>query len=948
MEPERWQEIDKILEAALEQEEPGRSAFLEEACAGDESLRKEVESLLLAHNRAGDFMEEPPQSLIGSQLHSYKILSLLGAGGMGEVYRARDMKLEREVAIKVLPAEFTQDPERLARFQQEAKLLASLNHPNIAAIHGLEESDGIRFLVLELVEGKTLAERVAKRPLPVEEALEVCRQMAEGVEAAHEKGVIHRDLKPANVKVTPEGKVKILDFGLSKAFKGETPVTDISQSPTLIDEMTRAGVILGTAAYMSPEQARGKPVDKRADIFAFGCVLYELLTGKKAFEGETITETLGAIIHKEPDWEGLPSNSPSLVRFLLNRCLQKDVSRRLQHIDGARILIEEALTGETTASAMGLTAAPAPGWKRVMTVALVVVAVITTGISIWSLMKPASPLLTAGSIAEFSITLPLGTHLTNSNGRELAISADGRHTVYRSVNEGRAQLYLRSLDDQEAKAIPGTEGAGPSPSFSPDGESVAFTIGGKLKKVGVTGGAPVTIGDAQADRAGSWGSEDIIVFGSVAGPGGGLYRISASGGEPKPIMIPDPDKGLFVFVDPQILPGGEAVLYGENSNKSWVVSMETGERKMVLEGARSPRYASTGHLVYEMPGTGILMAVAFDLEKLEVTGDPVLVLEGVRRDTFLNATLDYQFSDHGTLIYVPEQTTTEHELVWVDRQGTESLITKERGNYSSPRISPDGKRVAVTLFGGNERSVWIYNLEGDSFRRLTFEGSHGGPTWSPDGRWIVYGSGNLGVLYKHLADGSGLPQKLTEEISRARITDSWSPDGRILSYSQRGSEGDDIWMLPMDGDGKPQFFTRGAFPKFSPDGQWVAYVRLERGQLQVYVSPYSEPGVQWLVSGQEGGAEPVWSPDGTELFYRSGDQMMVVSVQTDPTFNAARPRVLFEGSYLSTAISLGFQYYDISPDGQRFLMIKDAGAGHTQINVVLNWFEELKRLVPID
>jgi Tol biopolymer transport system component len=583
-----------------------------------------------------------------------------------------------------------------------------------------------------------------------------------------------------------------------------------------------------------------------------------------------------------------------------------------------------------------------------MTVALVVVAVIVTGISMWSLMKPASPLLTAGSIAELSITLPPGTTLTNASGRELAISADGRNIVYRAVNEGTTQLYLRSLDDQEAQAIPGTEGAWVSPFLSPDGESVAFSIGSKLKKVGVTGGAPATLCDVPADWGGSWGPEDIIVFGSAAGPSGGLYRISASGGEPKPLIIPDPDKEDFVFVDPQILPGGEEVLYSESSNKSWVVSVETGERKMVLEGARSPQYASTGHLVYETPGTGILMAVAFDLEKLEVTGDPVLVLAGVRRDTFLDATVDYQFSNSGTLIYIPDQ-TTELELVWVDRQGTESLITEERGNYATPRISPDGKRVALTLLGVEERSVWIYDLEGDSFRRLTFEGNNGGPTWSPDGRWIVYGSTREGrgrALYKHLADGSGSPQKLTEETLRSPMTASWSPDGRVLAYNQRGSGDLDIWMLPMDGDGKPQFFTRGAYPRFSPDGQWVAYIRTERGQMQVYVSPYSEPAVQWLVSGQDGGAEPVWSPDGTELFYRSGNKMMVVSVQTDPTFNAARPRVLFEGSYLSTTISIGLQYYDISPDGQRFLMVKDAGAGQTQINVVLNWFEELKRLVP--
>jgi serine/threonine-protein kinase len=708
---------------------------------------------------------------------------------------------------------------------------------------------------------------------------------------------------------------------------------------------------------MSPEQLRGQEVDTRSDIFSFGVVLYEMLAGVHPFKKGGQIETANAILSETPPPLSRSTNDISgLLQHTVKKMLAKEPDSRYQLTHEVRTdladsmdEIEEALSGGTTAGSIELTTAPAPGWKRVMTVALVVVAVMATGISIWSLMEQASPLLTAGSIAEFSITLPPGTPLTNTSSRELAISGDGRNIVYRAENEGTTQLYLRSLDDQEAKAILGTEGVWSSPFLSPDGKSVAFSVGGKLKKVGVTGGAPVTLWDAPADFGGSWGPEDTIVFGSAAGPNGDIYRISAFGGEPKPLIIPDPDKGDFVFLDPQILPGGEAVLYGESSNKSWVVSMETGERKMVLEGARTPRYASTGHLVYETPGTGILMAVPFDLEKLEVTGDPVLVLEGVRRDTFLDATLDYQFSDNGTLIYVPHQTTTEHELVWVDRQGAESLITEEKGNYATPRISPDGKRVAVTLLGEDERSVWIYDLEGDAFRRLTFEGNNGGPTWSPDGRWIVYGSTRESsgrALYKHLADGSGSPQKLTEETLRSPMADSWSPDGRVLSYNQRGSGGLDIWMLPMDGDGKPQFFTSGAYPKFSPDGQWVAYIRTERGQMQVYVSPYSEPGVQWLVSEQEGGAEPVWSPDGTELFYRSGDKMMVVSVQTEPTFNPGRPRLLFEGSYLSTSISLGLQYYDISPDGQRFLMIKEGEPGQTQINVVLNWFEELKRLVP--
>ena len=501
MKPERWRQIDQILKAPLDEEEDRRAAFLDQACGEDRALRQKVEALLAAHRRGEDFLEEPAlemaakgiakdqiEALVGKQLGSYKILSFIAAGGMGEVYRARDTQLERKVAIKVLPAEFTQDPERLARFQREAKLLASLNHPNIAAIHGLEESDGIRFLVLELVEGETLAERVAKDPLPVEEALEVCRQIAEGLEAAHEKGVVHRDLKPANVKMTPEGRVKILDFGLAKAFEGQTPVTDISQSPTLTENLTKSGVILGTAAYMSPEQARGKQVDRRADVWAFGAVLYELLTEKKAFEGETITETIAAVLKSEPDWDALPSTTPWRIQELLRRCLTKEQQDRLSGISNVRVEIKLALTPPSTVPPTGgsRTSQP-PLWRRTIpwSVALLM-GVMAISVTLWR-----SPQQVPARTTKFAITPSQTAPLAEVPENDLAISADGRRVVYRTTTEKGFQFNLHSLDDLSDRPIPGTEGSTRgSPFFSPDGESVGFFAGGKLKKVSLSGGSP--------------------------------------------------------------------------------------------------------------------------------------------------------------------------------------------------------------------------------------------------------------------------------------------------------------------------------------------------------------------------------------------------------------------------------------------------------------------------
>jgi len=889
--------------------------------------------------------------MIGKTLSHYKVIEKIGQGGMGEVYRAEDTNLSREVAIKVLPEQFTQDPQRLARFEREAKLLASLNHPNIAAVYSFEHSDEIHFLVLELVEGETLQERVAKGPVPVEEALEVCRQIAEGVEAAHEKGVIHRDLKPANVKVTPEGKVKILDFGLAKAFEAEPPVTDISQSPTLTEEMTRAGVILGTAAYMSPEQAKGEAVDKRADIFAFGCVLYELLTGKRTFGGKTVTDTLAKVLEGVPDWKAVSSDTPSKILDLLQRCLEKDSDERLPHIAEARIQLKKAL--KEPASPTDVASAVLPVQERWALEVALVLGAIVAGLAVWLLMQSSPP---EQRLNKFLITPSPTAPLQNSFWNELAISLEGTNIVYTAASQNQSQLYLRSLDDVVLTPISGTEGA-QHPFFSPNGQSLAFFAAGKLKKVPLTGGLALTLCDAFGNgTTGSWGSGDTIVFSAASETGDRLYRVSSAGGERESLATPNSDWDETGYYNPRILPGGEAILFDivrvpDNPLLIAVLSLETGEQKILLEGGRQPRYSPTGHLIYELAGTGNLMAVAFDLATLEITSDPVPVLQGVRQAT--PGYVDYVLSDEGTLVYVPGQVRVEHSLVWVDREGRETLVTKDKREYASSHISPDGTQAVFSIHqGGAPHSVWIYDFERDSFSRLTFEGSiAGAAVWSPDGRWIVYQSNPDGKrnIYRQLADRSGQPERLTTSET-IQMPVSWSPDGRVVAF--HGPEGGsfDVGILEIDGDNEPRYFldspANECCVRFSPDGKWLAYVSDELGRDQVYVRPYPEPDVKFLISGEEGGGEPVWSPDGSELFYRNGNTMMAVSVQTEPRFVADKPTALFEGSYRGlNSVPRGYQYYDISPDGQRFLMVK-LGEETSQIHVVVNWGEELERLVP--
>jgi serine/threonine-protein kinase len=886
----------------------------------------------------------------GTKLGTYEVVSAIGAGGMGEVYQAHDTKLGRDVAIKVLPEAFAHDPEKLSRFQREAKLLASLNHSNIATIHGLEDSNGTSYLVMELVAGENLAERVRRDgAVPVEEALAIAKQIAEALEAAHEKGIIHRDLKPANVKLTPEGKVKVLDFGLAKAFAGDTSTEDIGNSPTLSMAATMAGTILGTAAYMSPEQARGKAVDKRTDIWAFGCVLYELLTGRQAFLGESTTEILAAVLRGEPDWQALPASTPAKIRDLLRRCLQKEMSKRARDAGDARIEIEEALAApamvESTAAVKGIRALG----RRALILgfgALLLVAVIAS-LATWNL-KP-SPLQ---PVSRFTITLPPGQQLAGlEDGPAVALSPDGTHLAYVARQGSTQQLYLRAMDSLEAKPIPGTEGA-VDPFFSPDSQWAGFFAGGKLKKVSVSGGTALTLGDASGPRGASWGSQATITFAPTAVSV--LQQVPDAGGAPQPLTRLE--KTELSHRWPEFLPGGKAVLFAAGPNgvdfsiaQVAVQSVGTGERRNLVQGGTQPRYAPSGHLVYAQGGN--LMAVPFDPVRLTATGASVPVVEGVLQSQF-NGDVQYSISATGSLVYVSGGAqSAQSKLVWVNRNGAEQPLAATARAYSSPRLSPDGRQVAVGIVE-QETQVWLYDLSRETLTRLTFEGStNNNSVWTPDGKRIAFSSNKEGPsnVFWQLADGSGGRERLTPG-QYVHIPISWSPDGQLLAFIEANPTTQrDIWVLRM-GDRKAQPFLQTPFdesvPLFSPDGRWLAYISNESGRYEIYVQPYPGPGGKSQIS-TDGGTEPAWNPNGRELFYRSGDKMMAVDIATQPSFAAGKPRMLFEGQYVRTPATA--TNYDVSPDGQRFLMLKpsdQALAVPTQINVVLNWFEELKRRAP--
>ncbi|MGA2260704.1 MAG: protein kinase [Acidobacteriota bacterium] len=978
MQPERWERIEQLYHAALEREPREREAFLDEACAGDESLRSEVKSLLACRPEAQEFIEAPAldlaaraiaeqTDLTGQTVLHYRITAKLGAGGMGEVYRAEDTKLKRHVAIKVLPDIFSSDPERLARFEREAKLLASLNHPNIAAIYGLEEAGGKRFLVLELVEGETLAQRIAKGPLPVDEALEVCRQIAEGLEAAHEKGIIHRDLKPANVKVTPEGKVKVLDFGLARALHDQAATADLSHSPTITEAMTRPGVVLGTAAYMSPEQARGKPIDKRADIWAFGCVLYECLTGKRAFRGDDVTEVMAKILEAEPDWSLLPANTPSSIHALLRRCLRKDSKRRQQDILDARIEIEESAAKD----AVPIQASPAPRrfsllW-RAACAAVLLLAVILIGVALMRYLQPAtsSPVLRAVITVEPGHWLDgMRAELERPSRTAMAISGDGRFVVYSAIEENpgpqaKPQLYLRRMDQAEAKPITGTEG-GINPFLSPDNRWVGFWADGKLKKVPVEGGVPATLCDASMLYGANWGGDNSIVF--TDGWASGLSMVSADGGKPETLTRPDPKREERSHRLPSWLPNGKVVIFtimrhGSVSQPCLaLLRLDTREWHVLLQDAADARYVPTGHLVFLRQGT--LMAVRFDLAGLNVIGQPFPLVENVMQafSIFLeNNTGAGQFgiSDTGSLIYaaggiVPDP---NNSLVWVDQRGREQPVTLLQKPFFAPRLSPDGQRIAYGTYR-REYQVWVYDLIRGTNSRLTGEGWAIHPIWTPDGKRLLFSweKSLEANLFWQPYDGSSPMERLTTS-EYTHYPGSWSSDGKMVALVEehRDTGDDDIAVLEVR-SGRVTPFLNSQFnemdPEFSPDGRWIAYSSDESNRFEVYVRPFPGPGMKHPVSS-EGGVEPLWARNGKQLFYRWRNQVWVADVQTDGGFSTSKPRLLFEKP--------GYLYgdpirtYDLSFDGQRFLMVKLEQRKPTPVTemiLVQNWFEELKQKVP--
>ncbi len=873
---------------------------------------------------------------------------------MGEVYRAKDTKLGREVAIKLLLEEVSADPERLARFEREARVLASLNHNNIATLYGFESEGDAQFLVMEVVEGETLAERIKHGAIPVDQALPLFLQIAEGLEAAHEKGVIHRDLKPANIKASEEGAVKILDFGLAKAMTPEEPASDDpdrSQSPTLTLAATQRGEILGTAAYMSPEQATGKAVDARTDVWAFGVCLFETLVGRRAFEAEDAPNTLAAVLRDDVDWERLPKSTPPTLVRLLRRCLERDRRRRLQHIGDVRIEIEDAIASpedeETRNAVMAEKRSPVP-----LILAALAAGAVIAGFAVWTL-RPAPPPPERHVVRSVLSAAPSAPVRVLPHGRDLAVTPDGQVVVYQSGGS----LYVRRVDRLVGSELRGTEDA-TTPFLSPDGAWVGFESGGTLKKVSILGGPTVTLADIPRGilAGASWGADDSIILGSISE---GLYRVSGGGGEPELLVAPDPERGEIAYRFPDVLPGGEAVLFtvfkSASVEQTQIVahSLATGERKVLVSGGAGARYVPTGHLVYGL--NGALLAVAFDAQSLEVRGNPVPVLEGV--STKATPVMNFDVSQDGSLVYVTGGAGrgAQANLVWVGREGGEEVLSAPIRSYLYPRISPDGQRVAVSVPDEDgEEDVWIWDLGRETLDRFTrAPGRDLTAVWTPDSREVVFSSNHGGTfdLYRRAADGTGAVRPLTNSPD-SLFPSSISPDGKLLVYRVGAVSRLDLGVLSLEGEGAPQLLLATDINErsgeISPDGRFLAYQSDESGKDEIYVRPFPEVDGGRFPISVGGGSEPLWSPDGNEIFYRAGDRLMAAPVQTEPAFEAGKPLELFTGSY---AVGL-HRMYDIHPDGNRFLMIKpvettEEGPGN-QVVLVQNWFEELKRLVPND
>jgi eukaryotic-like serine/threonine-protein kinase len=868
--------------------------------------------------------------MIGTKLAHYEITSHLGSGGMGEVYQATDSKLGRSVAIKLLPEVFSHDSERIARFEREARALAALNHSNIAAIFGLEESGDRKFLVMELVDGETLADRIKRGPIPVDESLTIAKQICEALEAAHERGIIHRDLKPANVKITPDRKAKVLDFGLAKAFENEPASAALSNSPTLSMAATNAGMILGTAAYMSPEQAKGRQVDRRTDIFSFGALLYEMLTGCAAFEGEDVQDILGAVLKSEPDWSRLPA-VPSRIRELLRLCLQKDAKQRRQSAGDVRIDIEQALAEPAAATSTRVAARSSRlAWALAGIFGVGLIAAVVASAP-WR--SPPLP-----SETRTDVVTPA------TNDVSFALSPDGRQIVFVAFGDGQTQLWVRPLDGVKAQPLVGTEGAS-RPFWSPDNRSVGFFAGGKLKRVDIGGGLTQALATTTVNFGGTWSAGGVILFASS--PGSPLFRIPAVGGDAVAVTKLGPGHTGHFF--PQFLPGGRQFLFAvagsADTQGIYLGSLDSPETRRLTYAdaaiAAGPTgadaggmYLPSGWLLYTRQGT--LVARRFDPARGELTSDPVIVADAV---------VGFSVSPAGLVAYRAGRVTNRRQLTWFDRAGKAAgtLGGLDENGLIGPEVSPDGRRAAVTRTVDGNMDIWL--LDGARTTRFTFDESVDmWPVWSPDGSRIMFSSARKGVndLYQKPSNGAG-SEELLLESPQQKISNDWSPDGRFILYFVPDPQTSfDLWARPVEEKRKPFVFLNTKFSerkgRFSPDGRWVAYQSNQSGREEVYIRPFPEPGGQWQVS-TEGGIWPRWRRDGKELYYIAPDARLTAVPITSKggTLEPGTPIPLFQTRIVGAGTDPGLQAeYDVAPDG-RFLINTALADAASPITLIQNW-----------
>ncbi len=895
----------------------------------------------------------------GARLGPYEVVAAIGAGGMGEVYRARDTRLGRDVALKVLPDAFAADPDRLARLHREAQVLAALNHPHIAAIYGFEDSGQTHALVLEFVDGETLADRIARGPLPLDESLPIARQICDALQAAHEQGIIHRDLKPANIKITPGGDVKVLDFGLAKLAEPAgtgpqaTGTMPLTMSPTMTSPamMTCVGVLMGTAGYMAPEQAKGKPADKRSDIWAFGAVFFEMLAGRRAFDGEDATDVVAAIVRGEPDWSALPAEVPRSIRAVIQRCLEKDRKRRIADIAVVQYLLNEPDAPAAGTAINGIRPARR-GRSWLIAAACMVLSAAIAAAATWFAMRSAAP-----RVSRFEIVPAEDQPLSLPAGANIAISPDGSTIVYHAQPGGVQQLVARRVGELGGTPIPGTELAN-NPFFSADGSRIGFVTGTQLKTLALAGGPPTVVCEVPGQVQGASWVGDLIVF---AEAGAGLFRVPASGGRAANFAKPDAAKGETEYSWPEILPGGKAILYtvftsgGARQARVAVRQLDSGDAKVLVEGGNNPHYMPSGHLVYAVsPST--IMAAPFDAGRLELRGAAVPVLQSVSV-VKAQGVANVAVASDGTLVYIRGASSvfqTGLGFQWIGRDGKPlGAVASQIEGPRYPRLSPDGRLLAVTIGPANQGNIWVIDVTGASqSRELTFKAHNTEAVWSPDGKSLAFASDREGQrnLFRIAADGSALaPTRLTTSSILQR-PQAWSPDGQSVLYTELGTRTRNDLMLFGAEDGKSRPWLQTEFDEdeasFSPDGQWVGYVSDQAGRAEVWVRPFPGPGAPIRVS-PDGGREPIWSRNGSELFYQSGRKMMTAEVASrQPELRFKQPRMLFEGGFVPYDANVP-RTYDVAPDG-RFLMIKEGERqAPASLVVVQNWFEELKRLAPI-